>query len=167
MASLRKKMLLCILFAFLVLFIIYCKYSNNNPRHNKCNTYDTYELPLSNVNLKVSSESNIESKNVSKSNISNTSNIETFQDKEMKNVQKIGEQINMDLIKNTKKEKELQKKYSLTYGTYKYNILEGEQPIQGLYVDYDREYETTLPKICNKMVVEPDLDFPYANLLSR
>lgn len=71
------------------------------------------------------------------------------------------------IAKREDDERRLQKKYNLGWGEYKYQPVPTEYPLNGLGVDYDRQQFSTLPKNCNLMIVEPDLDFPYANLLTR
>lgn len=64
-------------------------------------------------------------------------------------------------------ERRLQKKYGLGYGEYEYDTIPNVYPLNGLGVDYNQSYPSTLPTGCNLMIVEPDLQFPYVNLLQR
>jgi hypothetical protein len=162
---------LAILFALFILSSIYYqdKVSNvsnvNDIPPKKVSILKMANVPIVNDKDIIASippiipKSTLHTKDTS-SNVSNVLNVS-------KREEFSGEEINKKLQEYTKQEKDLQKQYQLGFGKYKYNVLDGEQPVKGLYVDYMKNYKSTLPSICNKMVVEPDLNFPYANLLSK
>lgn len=62
-------------------------------------------------------------------------------------------------------ERRLQAKYHLGYGTYEFESIPNVYPLNGLGVNYDQSYPSTLPSECNVMIVQPDLKIPYTNLL--
>jgi len=48
---------------------------------------------------------------------------------------------------------------------YKYDFVDGEQPLNGLGPSYEQNYPSTLPSV-NNMFVVPDLSVDYVNLLN-
>ena len=164
---------LAILFALFILSTIY--YQDNVSNVSKVNDISPKKVSiLKMANVPIVNDKDIiasippiipkSTKDISNvSNLSNVSNVSNVSKRD----EFSGEEINKKLQEYTKQEKDLQKQYQLGFGKYKYNVLDGEQPVKGLYVDYMKNYKSTLPSICNKMVVEPDLNFPYANLLSK
>lgn len=72
------------------------------------------------------------------------------------NINNIIRDISLEDKKNDKK---------LGTKVYKYDFVDGEQPLNGLGPSYEQNYPSTLPSV-NNMFVVPDLSVEYVNLLN-